>query len=82
MEFWCLTKVFNDYEDCYLDCYNMHFKDEQEALDNFNDYIESYKDLYELEEDEYEYFEEEDIKEFNLEFEFCFVKITLEKIRL
>ena len=82
MEFWCLTKVFNDYENYSLDCYNIHFKDEQEALDNFNDYIESYKDLYELEEDEYDYFDEDDVKEFSLEFEFCYVQVTLEKIKL
>ena len=85
MEFWCLTKVFNDYEDNYLDCYNLHFKHEQEALENFNDYVESYKEQYGIEEDEeyaYEYFEEEDVKEFNLETGFCYVKITLEKIKL
>ena len=82
MEFWCLTKRFEDYDCCCNDFYAIHYKSEEEGLDDFNNFIIGYVEAYELDETDFEYEEKDDYRSFSLETGFCSANIVLEKIVL
>lgn len=82
MEFWCLSKSFIDH-DCYeTDFYVMHYKTEEEAIDDFNDYVIGYVESYELDDNDFEYEENEEYRSFSLETDFCKAELFLERITL
>ena len=82
MEFWCLTKRFEDY-DCYSnDFYAIHYKTEEEGIEDFNNFIIGYVESYELDDSDFEYEENDNYRSFTLETEFCSASIVLERIVL
>lgn len=82
MEFWCLTKRFEDYDDYSNDFYAIHYKTEEEAIEDFNNFIIGYVESYELDESDFEYEEEENYRSFTLDTDFCSVNLLLERIVL
>lgn len=83
MEFWCLSKLHQEWDDYYVDQTILHFKTKEEAVEKFNDYVNAYIENLELDTNDYEIVLEEDGLEFKLYIEdMCDVNISLDKIRL
>ena len=83
MEFWCLSKLHQEWDNYYVDQTILHFKTIEEAMKKFNDYVDSYIENLELEEDDYEIDNDEEHAEFKLYIEdMCDVVINVDKIKL
>ena len=82
MEFWCLVKYFCQYDIYDKDVMVTHFKNQAEAVDCFNEYVEMYIDDLYIDEEETFIDVSEDSYYFTYSDDDVEIEITLDKIVL
>lgn len=82
MESWCLVKEYYDYSTYENDVTVLHYKNKEDGVEQFREYLKMYIDTYELYPDEYSYDIEEDSYCFSYSDADIEINISLEQIIL